>query len=248
MIHLRMSATEGWVSVTDALDYLWHKIYNSDPPEIDWSKRLPRSIFIKAYWPPAVKEREEFVGIHLDNLHILFDDPTYMVDDAIINEAISDFRSMVADPKSVKDDTYMIIVGDAKKTASQVRWQRDIREKLTQPDEYYKKKRARDDRHRVHRKKRKIGCKDEERRCTASTDHVHPQNGGGVNSPSMHRHLISKGLLSPSKCSCLESPRLFITIQPDHTTSGLPGSAALSFSARSCCCAASSVVMCTAML
>ena len=159
MIHLRMSATEGWVSVTDALVYLWHKIYSSNPPEIDWSKRLPRSIYIKAYWPPAVKDREEFVSIHLDNLHILFNDPTYMVDDAIINEAISDFRSKVADPKSVKDDTYMIIVGDAKKTASQVRWQRDIREKLTQPDEYYRKKHARDDRHRVHRKKRKSGLK-----------------------------------------------------------------------------------------
>ena len=69
MIHLRMNATEGWMSVTDALDYLWHKIYSCDPPEIDWSKRLPRSVFIKAYWPPAVKDREEFVGIHLDNRH-----------------------------------------------------------------------------------------------------------------------------------------------------------------------------------
>ena len=88
-----------------------------------------RSIFIKAYWPPAVKDREEFVGIHVDNLHILFVDPTCMVDDAIINEAISDFTSMI--PKSIKDDTYMIIVADAKKTASQFRWQRDVREKLT---------------------------------------------------------------------------------------------------------------------
>ena len=34
MIHLRMSATEGWVSVTDALDYLWHKIYDCDPPQV----------------------------------------------------------------------------------------------------------------------------------------------------------------------------------------------------------------------
>ena len=79
--------------------------------------------------------------------------------------------------------------------------ERDIREKLTQSDEYYKKKRARDDRHRAHRKKRKIGSEDEEGRCTASTDHVHPQNGGGINSPSMHRHIVSKGLLSPSKCT-----------------------------------------------
>ncbi len=45
-----------------------------------------------------------------------------MMDDDVINGAISDFRSMVADPKSVQDDTYMIIVGDARKTASQVRW------------------------------------------------------------------------------------------------------------------------------
>ncbi len=149
MIHLQMSATEGWVSISDALDYLWHKVYSSEPPAVDWSKRLPRSIYIKAYWPPAPKHREEFNAIHLDNLHILFDDQTHMTEDHVINEATSNFKSMIADPQSIKDDTYMIIVRDAKKTASQVRWQRDVREKLTQPDEYYKKKRARDDRHRV---------------------------------------------------------------------------------------------------
>lgn len=106
--------------------------------------------------PPAPEHREEFTAIHLNNLHILFDDPTHMPEDRVINEAINNFKSMIADPKNIKDDTYMIIVGDVKKTGSQVRWQRDIREKLTQPDEYYKKKRARDDRHRVHRKKREI--------------------------------------------------------------------------------------------
>ncbi len=88
---------------------------------------------------------------------------------------------MVSDPCSVKDATYMVIVGDAKKTASQVRWMRDVRERLQQPDEYYidiseeKSEALRDDRHRVHRKKRKIEATvSDDGRCTANTDHISP--------------------------------------------------------------------------
>ncbi len=34
----------------------------------------------------------------------------------------------------------MVIVGDAKKTASQVRWMHDVREKMQKPEQYYNKK------------------------------------------------------------------------------------------------------------
>ena len=61
---------------------------------------------------------------------------------------------MLADPQYIQDETYMIIVGDAKRTPSQVRWQRDVRERSIQPEEYYAKKRARDDRYRVHSKRK----------------------------------------------------------------------------------------------
>lgn len=42
LLHIRMSATEGWISIDDALAYLWEKvyIYGSQPPAgaaIDWS-------------------------------------------------------------------------------------------------------------------------------------------------------------------------------------------------------------------
>ncbi len=132
----------------------------------------------------------------MDNLHILFDDPTHMQSDDVINSAIGNFRDMVSDPSSVKDATYMVIVGDAKKTASQVRWLRDVRERLQQPDEYYEKKRARDDRHRVHRKKRKIEATvSDDGRCTANTDHISPLACGGVNSPSVHTHSVAANLL-----------------------------------------------------
>ena len=123
MIHLQMSATEGWVSISDALDYLWHKVYSSEPPAVDWSKRLLRSIYIKAYWPPAPQHREEVNAIHLDNLHILFDDPTHMQSVHVVNEAyaINNFKTMVSNSQNVKDDAFMVIVEDARKTASQVR-------------------------------------------------------------------------------------------------------------------------------
>ena len=127
--------------------YLWLKVYGSEPPNVDWSRRLPRAVYIKAYWPPTGPQREEFIAIHLDNLHILFDDPTHCPKDHLINRAISNFRKMLEDPASIQDATYMVIVGGAKKTASQVRWMRDIRERMRKPEQYYNKKRARDDRH-----------------------------------------------------------------------------------------------------
>ncbi len=207
MLHIRMSATEGWVSIDDSLGYLWQKVHGSQPPAIDWAKRLPRPVYIKAYWPPSGAKREEFLAIHLDNLHILLDDPTHMPSDDVINSAISNFKDMVANPSNIKDATHMIIVGDARKTASQVRWTRDVRERLQQPKEYYKKKRARDHRHKVQRKKRKIEATvSDDSRCTANTDHISPLACGGVNSPSVHRHLVRTGQLSP--CQCCDNKQL----------------------------------------
>ncbi len=199
MLHTRMNARERWVSIEDALAYLWPKIYGSEPINVDWSKRLPRAVYIKAHWPPTGNDREEFTAIHLDNLHILFDDPLYMPDDDRINSAIQTFTGMLADPQNIQDETYMIILGEAKKTASQVRWMRDVRERLTQPQQYYAKKRARDDRHRMHRKKT---SNEAPVRCPATTDHLPVQAGGGCDSPSVHRHLKKTGQLDPELCIC----------------------------------------------
>ncbi len=76
-----MSATEGWSSIDDALEYLWPKIYDGEkyanpcPLVKDrWEKKLPRSVYIKACWPPTGPMREEFTVIHPENLHLLFDD------------------------------------------------------------------------------------------------------------------------------------------------------------------------------
>jgi undecaprenyl pyrophosphate synthase len=111
--------------------------------------------------------------------------------DHLANKAINTFKELLADPTNIQDEVYIIIVGDAKKTPSQVRWQRDVREKLTQPEEYYSKKRARDDRHKVNRKKKKIGPKDE-----------NSQSVDGVQQPSS------------IKSSCVDGPQGFITVQP----------------------------------
>jgi hypothetical protein len=53
----------------------WPKVYDGDQYAglVVWEARLPRAVYIKACWPPIGKEKEEFIGIHLDNLHLLFD-------------------------------------------------------------------------------------------------------------------------------------------------------------------------------
>jgi len=65
----------------------------------------------------------KLTAIHLDNLHILFDDPTHMQSVHVVNEAyaINNFKTMVSNSQNVKDDAFMVIVEDARKTASQVR-------------------------------------------------------------------------------------------------------------------------------
>lgn len=81
LLHVRMNAVERWVSIDDALAYLWPKVYAGDYEaftqmmEGRWEHKLPRAVYIKACWPPTGKNKEEFLAIHLDNLHLLFDSP-----------------------------------------------------------------------------------------------------------------------------------------------------------------------------
>ena len=76
-LHVRMNAVERWVSTDDTLSYLWPKVYDGDYEAITrmmenrWEHRLPRAVYINTCWPPAGKEKEEFLAIHLDNLHLL---------------------------------------------------------------------------------------------------------------------------------------------------------------------------------
>ncbi len=80
LLHVRMNAVARWVSIDDALGYLWPKVYDGDqyayPCKLlgkHWESKLPRAVYIKACWPPTGKDKEEFLAIHLDNLHLLFD-------------------------------------------------------------------------------------------------------------------------------------------------------------------------------
>ncbi len=79
LLHVRMNAVERWVSIDDALAYLWPKVYEEPYAypclalQKGWEARLPRAVYIKACWPPSGKEKEEFLAIHLENLHLLFD-------------------------------------------------------------------------------------------------------------------------------------------------------------------------------
>ena len=110
---------------------------------------------MKAYWPPKQKPTKEFLAI--DNLHLLFYDPIlFMPLDAATSQVISNFNAMIANPQDVKDATCMVIVGDAQKTTSQVRWMRDVRERLANREGYYERKRQRDGRHKANRNRKLI--------------------------------------------------------------------------------------------
>ena len=81
LTHIRMNTLENWVSIDDALGYLWPKVFDGDeyghPCQLlnkHWETRLPRAAYIKACWPPTGDKKEEFLAIQMDNLHLLFDE------------------------------------------------------------------------------------------------------------------------------------------------------------------------------
>ena len=54
-----------------------------------------------------------------------------------------------------KSDRITVLVADAKKTSSQIRYERDVRERVTEGAEYYRLKRIRDQQQRAKQGKRK---------------------------------------------------------------------------------------------
>lgn len=153
-----MNAEEGWLSIEDALSHMFPSM---DKFEItERMNRLPRICVIYAYWG-ADKQKDVtpdmmFQACKWDNIHLMLaDKPKAM-------EAIDNFK---------EETEYVILNGqwplkysfllvkNARKTARQVRFERDCRDRLQKP-EYYNKKRERDQAYRQKRKHSEVWAAD----------------------------------------------------------------------------------------
>ena len=148
--HIRCNADEGYVSIEDALSYLYPDMSTFEITER--MNRLPRVCVIYAFWG-AAKQKDitpdmTFRACKFDNLHLMLADKPHAM------ELIDNFK---------EETDYVILNGqcplkypfllvkDSRKTASQVRFERDCRDRLLKP-EYYNKKRERDAAYRNKRK------------------------------------------------------------------------------------------------
>lgn len=169
--HVRANLQQRWVSAQDFMSYV-------DPTltygQIQYAiSRLMRQAYIKAMWPPNKAtpielDKLTFVAVAFDNLYLLFDNDCedwetpeakkvkrstrqFQIDNFILDmEFIS-----VNGSYQRKTDRITVLVADAKKTASQIRYERDIRDRVTNGSTYCRTKRIRDQKQRAKIGKRK---------------------------------------------------------------------------------------------
>lgn len=147
--HIRANLEQGWVSIEDAAEWLGLKL--------PLQHELPRVALINAMWS-VVKHREvtddhRFDVIQLDSMGMLYGQAHF-----VPTHKLSDFLRQLrnaADALAPCKDSLMIVVQGGK-TANQIRYERDVRDRLLQPDKYYAAKRKRDVNFRAKRKRDKI--------------------------------------------------------------------------------------------
>ena len=163
IVHVRANLQQRWVSALDALEYLQP---NLQPYEIvARMQRLPRAALIKAMWPAITQGHRRgrpsgetgFDAIAFDNLYMLFvDEPCSSTQGKRRHkqaclDAIEAFVNHMHDvdvhgihSKLRMGVPAMMLVTDTRKSQPQIRYERDVRERITKGPEYYSKKRARD--------------------------------------------------------------------------------------------------------
>ena len=169
--HVRANMQQRWVSAEDFTSYV-------DPTlsdiQIQYAiSRLMRQAFIKAQWPPnkatpADLNKLTFVAVAFDNLYLLFDNDCEDWETPMAKKVKRDTRqfqinNFISDMEYIhvngsfqsKTDKIIVLVADAKKTASQTRYERDVRERVTKGPEYYRLKRIRDHKQRAKQAQRK---------------------------------------------------------------------------------------------
>ena len=169
LTHVRTGGEDAdsrYVSCQDALEYMQPWLERSVIDER--IAKLPRAVQIRAVWPPATdkaqhawddqnQKKQLFVAIQVSNLQMLLigqGDNGDIQKEAIVR-CIHDFASeLELTLLNGVPVTNMIVVNDAKKTQSQLRYERDIRDRVTNPDKYYMNKRRRDRNFRQRQKSR----------------------------------------------------------------------------------------------
>jgi len=152
--HIRANTDQGWVSIEDALSYLYPKMSNFEITQR--MNRLPRVAQIYAGWGASCQKDLQpdmlFRACSYDNIYLATYDMPHC------NEKIQQLKDDIAyvvehgQCPLVKP---MLLVKDARPTAAQVRYTRDIRDRLTN-EEYYSRKRTRDAVYRLKKKHENI--------------------------------------------------------------------------------------------
>lgn len=142
LTHVRANLSQQWVSAQDFLHYTNPGMHDTDIQlQIN---RLPRAARVHAFWPPSKDNAKlkdtEFEAVSFDNLKLLLtgDDATAM--EATVDSFIGDMRYTATNPGMYP----MCLATDARKTQSQKRFERDVKDRLLKPDKYYNMKRVRD--------------------------------------------------------------------------------------------------------
>ena len=154
--HIRCNLDQCWVSAEDALQYMRPDIM---PYQIKAAiDRLPRAAIVKAVWPPTKKGRRGracadtlFDAVALDNLYMLFDDDNSRSDHVkrrYRDDVLHKIQQFVTDIMNMQEGwayegSMVMLASDAKKSSAQLRFERDVRERVTKGPDYYEKQRVR---------------------------------------------------------------------------------------------------------
>lgn len=165
LTHVRYSTEHGFVSAFDALNSMFPDM--SDQSIQLAISRLPRVAVIKAYWPPSTAKdqikKSEFEGVSMTNLYLLTDETMGHKEELVekINSFYSDVQQQQLNMRTHSftertcDWPSILLADDAKKTPSQLRYERDLRDRTINSKKYYEAKRRRD---KAFRQKRKTTC------------------------------------------------------------------------------------------
>lgn len=156
--HVRANMQQRWVS-EDFMPYVDPSLSET---QIQSSiRRLMPQAYIKGMWPPdkatpIVVAKLTFVAVAFESLYLLFDNDCERWETPVakkvkrdtkqkqIDAFVTDMEYMHANNGKQQDGNMLtVLVTDAKKTKSQVRYERDVRERVTKGNQYYALKKAR---------------------------------------------------------------------------------------------------------
>ena len=152
--HVRCNIQQEWVSIEDAIECL-QQLEHSSLLSTN-GQRFPRSTVIKAMWPVTkhrdVKDDQRFDAIAFDNLYLLYGHDVGERELAIAKRFVGELVAAADYASGFRVSHLYYVIANAGKTAAQIRFERDVRERLLHANSYYEKKRKRD---RTFRSKKK---------------------------------------------------------------------------------------------